>query len=283
MSVQFGTSILSWVTPQWTAESGKIAIQKTAQAGFDLLEILLPPSMDIDTQATRQQLKAQGIGAVCSLNLPAHCHIAFYPKEATKLIRMALQKTADLDTDFLGGVLHGGIGVFSGQPRTESETQIICQVWAEVADYARTLGIRIGIEPINRYETYVCTAAAEVLDMIGRVNSPQLGLHLDTFHMNIEEDNFYDPIAKAAERLWHLHITESHRGMLGEGNVHWDDLFRGLADVGYKGALVLENFSNSIDGMASAVSLWRKSPYDADTLARQSLAFMQAKAAEYGL
>lgn len=53
MSVKFGASILSWVTPLWTAESGKIAMQKTAQAGFDILEILLPPSMDIDPQATR--------------------------------------------------------------------------------------------------------------------------------------------------------------------------------------------------------------------------------------
>ena len=72
----------------------------------------------------------------------------------------------------------------------------------------------------------MCTSAEEVLRFIKCVNAPNLSLHLDTFHMNIEETSFYEPVIAAGSRLRHIHMTESDRGMLGEGNVRWDDLFR---------------------------------------------------------
>jgi D-psicose/D-tagatose/L-ribulose 3-epimerase len=275
MNPKFGTSILSWILPMWTAEGGLYAIEQTAITGFDLLEILLPPSMDFDAPTVKRQLKEHNLHAVCSLNLPKEAHIPFFPKEATRLIKAALDKTAALDTDFLGGVLHSGIGVFSGSPRTKEEEDILCEVWAEVADHAAKLGITIGIEPINRYESYVCTSADEVLTFIERVGASNLTLHLDTFHMNIEESNFYDPVVKAGDKLRHVHLTESDRGMLGEGNVHWDDFFKALHEINYSGNLVLENFSSYIPGMASAVSLWRPSPYNSSSLAQKSLDFMR--------
>lgn len=97
--------------------------------------------------------------ATCSLNLPQEAHIPFYPKEATRLIKAALDKASELEVDYLGGVLHSGIGVFSGKQRTREEENTLCEVWAEVAEYAGRSGITIGIEPINRYESYMCTSA----------------------------------------------------------------------------------------------------------------------------
>ncbi|MDR3217396.1 MAG: sugar phosphate isomerase/epimerase [Dysgonamonadaceae bacterium] len=275
MEPKFGASILSWIPPAWTAEGGLYAIQETARAGFDLLEILIPPSMALDAPTVKKQLKANKLQAVCSFNLPKEAHIPFYPKAAIRLIKAALDKTAALDTDFLGGVLHSGIGVFSGKPRTAAEENIICDVWCEVAAYAALLGITIGIEPINRYESYVCTCAEEVLGLIERVGASNLTLHLDTFHMNIEESDFYTPIVRAGNKLRHVHLTESDRGMLGEGNVHWEDFFRGLHAINFSGNLVLENFSSAVSGMAEAVSLWRPSKYDALSLAKGSLDFMK--------
>ncbi|PKK37630.1 xylose isomerase [Siphonobacter sp. SORGH_AS_0500] len=281
--MKFGASLLTWTLPAWTAETGAYAIQQSAVYGFDVLEILLPPSMDFDAPTVKRQLQAANLDVICSLNLPAFAHIPFHPKEALSLIKKALDQTAALEATLLAGVLHGGIGVFSGKPLTAAEEDTLCEVWAEGTDYAQKLGITVAIEPINRYESYVCTSASDVLRIIDRVKSPNLGLHLDTFHMNIEEANFYDPVVTAASHLKHVHMTESDRGMLGEGNVHWHDLFRGLAEVNYTGALVLENFSSSIPGMAEAVSLWRPSKYDAETLAKGSLTFMKEKAAEFGL
>jgi D-psicose/D-tagatose/L-ribulose 3-epimerase len=237
--------------------------------------------MEFDAVTVKKQLADHNLAAVCSLNLPPTAHIPFHPQEATRLMKAALDKTAQLDVSFLGGVLHSGIGVFSGQPRTPEEENTVCEVWADVADYAAQLGITIGIEPINRYESYVCTSADDVLGLLKRINKPNLGLHLDTFHMNIEESNFYDPVVAAGSSLRHVHMTESDRGMLGEGNVHWDDLFRALKAIDYNGNLVLENFTAAVPGMASAVSLWRPARYDTDELAKGSLEFMRRKVDEF--
>lgn len=275
MKVKFGASLLSWITPNWNPETGKYAIEKTAKAGFDLIEILLPTSMDFNSKEVKKQLKDNDLDVVCSLNLPKEAHIAFYPKVAEKLIKQAIDKTSELGTDFLGGVLHGGIGVFSGDPLTQDESEIIVDVWSKVADYAKEKGVNIGIEPINRYESYVCNTAENVLNLIEKTTKDNLFLHLDTFHMNIEENNFYDPIISAGKKLKHVHITESHRGMLGEGTVNWVQLFKALKEINFEGNLVLENFSSSIPEMQQMVSLWQRSPYEAEELALGSLKFLK--------
>lgn len=275
MNIKFGASLLSWITPVWSPEAGKYAIEKTAGAGFDLIEILLPASMEFNADEVKKQLKNNNLEAVCSLNLPKEAHIAHYPKVAENLMKQAINKTSELETDFLGGVLHGGIGVFSGNPLTENEEEIITEVWSNVADYAKEKGVNIGIEPINRYETYVCNTAENVLDLISKTGKDNLFLHLDTFHMNIEENNFYDPIILAGNKLKHLHMTDSHRGMLGEGTVNWNELFKALKEINFEGNLVLENFSSSVPGMQQMVSLWQKSPHDAEELALGSLKFMK--------
>ena len=270
----FGTTILSFI-PGWSAEGGRFAIEKTAEYGFDMLEVCLPASLDFDAISVKKQLDKHGIAGRLTLNLPAECHLPVYPEKATAIIKAALDKVADMQGDFLGGVLHSAIAQFSGQPCTAEERLIVQQVFTEVAAYARERNIIIAPEPINRYESYVFTAAEEVLNLIDTVGADNIGLHLDTFHMNIEERNFYEPVVQAGNRLKHLHITESDRGMLGEGNVHWDDLFRALAEINYQGPLVLENFSSSIKELVGPTSLWRPSRYNSEDLAKGSLAYMR--------
>ena len=270
----FGTTILSFI-PRWSADGGRFAIEKTAEYGFDMLEIILPSSLDFDAKTTKKLLDDNRISGRCTLNLPANCHVPLYPEEATSLIKSALDKVAEMDGDFLGGVLHSAIGTFTGNPCTKEEKIIIQQVFTEVADYANKRNITIAPEPINRYESYVFTAADEVLDMIESIGKPNIGLHLDTFHMNIEERNFYNPIIRAGNRLKHVHITESDRGMTGEGNVHWDGFFKALAAINYQGPLVLENFSSEITALVGPTSLWRPSKYNSEDLAKGSLAFMK--------
>jgi D-psicose/D-tagatose/L-ribulose 3-epimerase len=276
----FGTSILSFI-PRWSSEGGKYAIEKTAEYGFDMLEIILPATLDFDAKATKKQLDGQGILGRCTLNLPANAHIPFYPEQAVSIIQSALDKVAEMDGDFLGGVLHSAIGTFTGKPCTVEEKQIIYQVFTEVAAYASERNISLGIEPINRYESYVFTEADDVLKMIQSIGVTSIGLHLDTFHMNIEERNFYDPIIRAGRNLKHLHITESDRGMTGEGNVHWDDLFKALAKINYQGPLVLENFSSEITELIGPTSLWRTSKYNSEDLAKGSLLFMKKMVAKW--
>ena len=181
----FGTTILSFI-PGWSTEGGLYAIEKTAEYGFDMLEIILPASLNIDTKSVKKQLDNYGIVGRCTLNLPANCHLPVYPEKATAIMKAAIDKVAEMDGDFLGGVLHSAIGQFTGQPCTNAERLIVQQVFTEVAAYARERNITIAPEPINRYESYVFTAAEEVLEMIDSIGADNIGLHLDTFHINIE-------------------------------------------------------------------------------------------------
>ncbi len=270
----FGTSYLSFI-PCWTAEGGKYAIEKTAEYGFDLLEISLPSSLTFDVKTVKRQLVENNIEGRYSLNLPTECHMPLHPEKALKLIKSAIHIVSDMGGDFLGGVLHSAIGSFTGLPCTMNERETVKQVFHELAKYAQEYDIILAPEPINRYESYVFTAADEVLDMIEEINMPNLGLHLDTFHMNIEETNLYDPIVRAGEKLKHTHITESDRGMTGEGNVNWDLFFKALSEINYQGPLVLENFSSEIKELVGPTSLWRPSKYNSEDLAKGSLLFMK--------
>lgn len=270
----FGTTYLSFI-PSWSPEGGLYAIKKTTEYGFDMLEMCLPASLEFDAKEVKKQLDDHGIAGRLTLNIPADCHMPLYPEKAVKLIKAAIDKVAEMNGDFLGGVLHSAIGKFTGKPCTVEEKIIIQQAFTELATYANERNITIAPEPINRYESYVFTAAEEVLAMIDAIGAENIGLHLDTFHMNIEEPNFYDPIINASNRLKHFHITESDRGMLGEGNVHWDDMFKALSEINYQGPLILENFSSELKELVGPTSLWRPSKYNPEDLAKGSLAFMK--------
>ncbi len=271
---KFGTSYLSFI-PYWTPEGGKYSIEKASEYGFDMLEINLPANLEFNVNAVKKQLEDNNIEARFSLNLPKDCHMPLYPDKSLKLIKSAIDIVSEMEGDFLGGVLHSSIGSFTGKPCTLNERETVKQVFTEIAKYAQQSNIIIAPEPINRYESYVFTSADEILDMIEEIDMPNIGLHLDTFHMNIEETNLYDPIIRAGERLIHTHITESDRGMTGEGNVNWDLFFKALAKIDYQGPLVLENFSSEIKELIGPTSLWRPSKYNSEELAKGSLLFMK--------
>lgn len=278
--IRFGASMLSWIS-QWTPENGRYAIQRAADCGFDLLEISLPATLELDVNTVKADLLAHKLEATYSLILPADHHLPTYPDKALGLICNAVDLVQDMGGDYLGGVLYSAIGCFSGLPRNSAEMELMREVLKSAGDYAFNRGVTIGIEPINRYETYLLTSAREVMELISEIDSPALGLMLDTFHMNIEENGFYDPIIAAGGQLKYVHMTESDRGMLGEGNVQWDDFFKALAKINYSGDLVLENFSSAVPGMSALTSLWRTSKYDAESLALGSLQFMKNKVETY--
>ena len=165
---------------------------------FDLLEILLPPSMEFDAPIVKRQLKQHGLKATCSLNLPKEAHIPFYPKKATCLIKEALDKASDWRLITWEVSYIPASGSFPANSETqEEEKYTFVRYGQRLPNTPARSGITIGIEPINRYESYMCTSAEEVLRFIKCVNAPNLSLHLDTFHMNIEETSFYEPVIAA--------------------------------------------------------------------------------------
>lgn len=120
-----------------------------------------------------------------------------------------------------------------------------------------------------------------------KVGAPNLKVHLDTYHMNIEEKSFYDAVLSARGLLGHVHASENDRSIPGTGHVDWDGLFRGLfrglSEIGYDGRMVVETFFETIPDIAAFSRIWRRLSPDPETFCRESLSFLRVKAAEHGL
>jgi D-psicose/D-tagatose/L-ribulose 3-epimerase len=140
---------------------------------------------------------------------------------------------------------------------------------------ASDTGVRLAIEPLNRFETDLINTAERARELIDAVGSPAVGLHLDTFHMNIEESSPYEAILTAGDRLYHVHASESNRGTPGTAQANWDDLARGLRAVGYEGAVVIETFTPAVQAIARAAAIWRPLAPSQDSLASEGLKFLR--------
>jgi len=280
--VRLGAHSFVWVG-EWTTDSGNHAIEQAALAGFDFIEIPLLNPASFDVRSHRDALQVAGIDATCSLTLPKDAHMPHNPEGAKRFLVEALDKVADLGSTYLGGCPAYALGTLTGQPPTSEEIQTIVDCLTEVSAEARQRGITLGIEACNRYETYVFNTLSDTRDAILRVDADNVRLHGDTYHMNIEEEGFYTPILETGDVLEYLHMSESHRGLVGTGTVVWEEVWRGLAEIQFKGSLVLESFSAINPDLAAATCLWRPPNQPPEVLARDGLAFLKSNAAKYGL
>jgi D-psicose/D-tagatose/L-ribulose 3-epimerase len=278
----FGAHAFIWAG-EWTPEGAEKVIRGAAEAGLDFVEIPLlhPDSMDVS--GTRDLLDQYEIGCTCSLGLPKAAHLPFAPDKAEAFLQGAVDVTAALEAPALSGAIYTHLGTLTGKPPREDELAEVGRVLKSVARYAAQRDIALGVEAVNRYESYLINLASQADAMVDRIDEPNVFIHLDTYHMNIEEKGFYDPIAATGPRMQYIHLSESDRGTPGTGNVHWDEVFRGLKAIGYDGYLVMESFAAINEDIIGATALWRDVVGDPEALIRDGLAFLRNKAEEYGL
>ena len=143
-----------------------------------------------------------------------------------------------------------------------------------IAEYAEGKGIKLAIEPLNRFETDLINTVDQGLELVTRVGHKNVGLLLDSFHMNIEEKDTARAIEIAGEKVFHFHSCSNDRGTPGEGQIDWQKIAMALKKIRYKGPIVIESFTPEIKEIARAVSLWRPIAMDQDSLARDGLAFL---------
>lgn len=279
----FGAHAFVW-TANWDPEGARRAIGSAAAHGLDFVEI---PLLDLDAgfpaDETRALIEEHGVGVTTSLGLPADAHMAFNPQGALDYLTRAIELTASLGSNTLTGALYTHLGTLTRKPPTEDEVRTCASTLKEAARVAASHGVMLGIEAINRYETYLNNTAAQVADLLDRIDEPNVFAHLDTYHVNIEEKGFRAPVELLGDRLGYMHLSESDRGTPGTANVHWDDVFAALRDIGYRGRLALESFIAVNEAIIGATAIWRPIVGDPDALVGEGLAFLRGKSIGYGL
>ena len=263
-------------SPRWDRAGARHAATNAAAAGFDLVEIpLLDPSI-VDVADTVRLLESLELGCTCSLGLPANAHLPAAPEEALVFLANAIDVAAALGSRWLTGALYGHLGTLTGSAPTDEELDTIARILHQVAAYAADRRIRLGLELINRYETYILNTVDQALVLIDRIDAPNVYAHLDTYHMSIEEPSFTGALHQLGDRLGYVHLAESHRGTIGEGHVPFGEIIDTLGVLGYDGPLVIEGFLNADPAIRAATATWHNHNLDPQRFVSSSLEHIAA-------
>jgi D-psicose/D-tagatose/L-ribulose 3-epimerase len=144
-----------------------------------------------------------------------------------------------------------------------------------LGDYAAARGKKLFIEPLNRFETDFLNTTTQGLQLLESANHPALALHLDTFHMNIEEKHLGRAIRAAGRQLGHLHACGSDRGTPGGDHTDWGEIAAALRAIRYSGDVVIESFTPEVKVIARAAAIWRQIEPGPEAIARGGLNFLR--------
>jgi D-psicose/D-tagatose/L-ribulose 3-epimerase len=275
---EFGIHALVW-TEGWSEEECRRAVGLTKETGYDLVEIPLLDPTAVDTEMTRRVLEDAGLGAACSLGLAFDTDVssadASVSARGEELLASAIDVTSAIGAPFLGGVVHSAMGKYLEGPSERGRRNCV-EALRRLAGRAEDAGVTIGVEAVNRYESNLVNTAEQALELVDDIGAENVVVHLDAYHMNIEERNLADPVRLCGARLGYVHVGESHRGYLGTGSVAFGELFGALAEIGYDGVLTFESFSTAVisDEFASALAVWRDPWQDNRDLAGHARRFM---------
>lgn len=282
--MQFGASTWLWTSP-FTSDQVEL-LQKIADLGFDFVEFPVEDPGHYAVDKLRPVLRDLGLEAVvCTAVVGDRDLSAEDPQvrqKALNYFESCLKLAEGLDSGCLVGPLYAPVA----KPRLSTEALRAAE-WersaASLAQLSKTAGehgIRLGLEPLNRFETDMVCTVEDARRMLADVGSPHLGIALDSFHMNIEETDFCEAVKQAGEQLVHVQVSDSHRGVPGDGNSDWAGLREGLRAVGYDGKLSIESFSPDASSLAEAVCIWRRFAPTQDEFARRGLEFLRRWSAQ---
>lgn len=254
--------------------------------GFDILELKLSLITQM-SERERNDLKLEAQEHAVELtfcdalteNIDISSPNYVTRKHGIEYIKRGLDAIHKLGGNILGGILYGAWNPpaeewLNKQDRLKWSVESMRQIIKTAED----LGIIIAIEAVNRYEHFLINTCAEALNYINMVESPNIKIMLDTFHMNIEEDSIYNAILLAGKDLGHLHIGETNRKPPGRGRFPWSELVRALRIIEYPGRIVMEPFVQVGGDIGRDIRVWRNlaEDWDLDKEAQEALLFVRA-------
>jgi D-psicose/D-tagatose/L-ribulose 3-epimerase len=281
--MKYGMNLLLW-SGEFSDDLVPVC-QQLKDIGYDGVELPMF-NIDLDYAAIGKQLDSIGLArtAVCVRNEEDN---PISPDASVRAAGVAANKRtldccAALGAETLVGPYHSAIGYFSGAGPTADEWKWGVDSMRQVAEYAGEVGVKLGVEALNRFECYLLNAHADSARFVGEVDHPACGMMYDTFHANIEEKSVADAVAAGGDKLYHIHISENDRSTPGAGGVDWQSNFDAIAASGYDGWLVVEAFGLALPEIAAATKIWRKMYKDEITLATDALKFMKGEIEKRG-
>ena len=277
--MHFGASTFIWVSPFSNKTIG--LVKKVHEMGFDLIEICIEDPSTIDPPRIKEALEENAIGAtVCGafgLDRDASSEDDRVRGNAAQYLNKCIDIAAELGSPLVAGPMYAATGKTRLLSRDERAKQwaLAVETLKPVAEYGERRGVRLAVEPLNRFETDFINTVEQGLDLLDQIGSSNVGFLLDTFHMNIEEKDIPGAIRQAGSKVFHFHSCENDRGTPGTGHVEWEGVVSALGAIDYLGPVVIEAFTTEITEIAKAVSLWRPLAPDQDSLARDGLRFLR--------
>lgn len=279
-----------WIN-HWDADFHEY-VDKVADLGFDILEVnagtIAKMSVD-ERKKLKEHAENRNIDLTYCIGLTKEYDIASPDNSIRENGIEFLRKQAQSVGEMGGGKISGII--YSSWPATLPENEIDKEPYLERSIASMKEAIKaaedhdvfFNIEVVNRFEQYLLNTAQEAVEYAKEVNSPNIKILLDTFHMNIEEDTISDAIHTAGEYLGHVHIGENNRKPPGYGHIPWDELASSLKDIDYQGAIVMEPFLIPGGQVGRDIKVWRDMSVgvDMDEEARKALQFMRDTLAKY--
>jgi D-psicose/D-tagatose/L-ribulose 3-epimerase len=267
-------------TSPFTNESTRL-FPKFKKWGFETIEIPIEDPSHIDPAHVKRELDKNGLvcGSVCACMGPDRDLRGNSQQQRTglKYMMACIDQMVTLGCPSLIGPVYSAVGRADAVPEKEYKQQ-----WRTVAGHLKTLckfakdrKKQVCLEPLNRFETDFINTCDQALNMLESVGSPALKVHLDTFHMNIEEKDQGAAIRKAGKLLGHFHACGSDRGTPGNDHIDWKPIAKALKAVGYKGDVVIESFTTDVKVIARAAAIWRRMEPTRDEIATKGIKFLQ--------
>ena len=278
---EIGVNTWVWTSPLTDAGVADL-LRRIADMGFDAVELPLENAGDLTVQVVSEVLAETGLTpCVVGAMAPGRDLVdASCVADTQDYLRACIDLAAGIGARSVCGPFYAATGRVWRMDADERQAAYddLRTHLAPVVDHAVARGVRLGIEPLNRYETSLVNTVDQALTALGPLLGEGLGLALDSYHLNIEERSSADAVRAAGPHLAHVQVCGSDRGAPGGDQTDWKDLVSALDEVGYHGPLVIESFTADNASIATAASIWRPLAPTQDQLARDGLSFLRSLA-----
>ena len=276
MTRPVGIEIFYWLDSWYDDQASVFA--KAAEAGYDGVEMSFVAGVDVGVERIARTAESLDLSVLCSTGLTPEMDISSPDADVraagVEHLRRCLDQAARLGSPILGGVTYAP---WMGFPEGDLDVRRKRSAASlhEAAEHAAALGVTICLEVLNRFESFMFNTVAECLDFIDSVDHPSVEVELDTFHMNMEEDDLAGAVRLAAGRIGHVQAAANNRRAPQYGHIDWASFKKALDEAGYGGWVVFETFPNSGAETGRATYAWRDLSDDLDRDAADAARFIR--------